>query len=1047
MRGSRFLATGVRRRRASALGVLALALVALVAATVTSAASKANGVKAPFTRIDPSLLKGIDFKPLSLDTTPVQAMVQMATPPVAAQVADARKKGGDLSDAQQETIRQQIESQQNSLKGALTSRRAKIVAQLQSAYNGVQVVVPRNQITSISQLPGVVAVRAVKTFTVGPKNVNGIPFVSAPIAWSYQQTGKHVKIADIDTGLDYTHADFGGPGTVAAYDAANATDTAPADPRLFGPRAPKVKGGYDFVGDDYDANDPTSVPQPDPNPLDCNGHGSHTAGTVAGYGVLSNGKTYKGPYKANTVSSHDWNVGPGVAPEADLYSYRVFGCSGSSNVVDVAIDRAVRDHVDVITMSLGSDFGGTDDPTTVAAENATAAGITVVAAAGNAGPAGYIVSSPASGPHVLSVAALDGSLASYPGAHVNFSNGSTVDTIDANGVALPSGSFGVKVLKNPDGSISLGCDPAEYTGVTGKIVITARGTCARVDRAIYGQDAGAAAVIMLNNSAGLPPYEGPITSNPDTGAPANVTIPFLGAAGTAANKAALLAADGTTATLSSFDIPNSSYTDVASFSSAGPSSPDSAAKPEVIAPGVSVASAGVGTGNGFLVESGTSMATPMTAGIAALVKDAHPLWTNTQIKAAIENTADPTLNGDYNVRRGGEDGFDSLVFGYVPATGAYSATKSFTLQNTGLLPVTYSLSVDPDEFGLLGGSVSVSPSSVTVGPFGSRTVSVTLSYSADAVKALPGADVSGGTSGQVVTAAGAIVATPSAGSTVAHGHGWLWGLLHHFAKNTEAKTLRVPILDVPRGVSNVAAGTPTTSGSVTTVPLTNNGAHDGNADVYAWGIHDANDGAQPMDVRDVGIQTFSGAAVGAPSSDRFNVFAINTYGKWTNPSVNEFDVSIDTNGDGNTDYVVVGADLGAVTTGTFNGELVSFIFDAAGNEVDAWGTTAAMNGSVVELPFLSSDIGQTASSGAFTYTVTGFSIVPGTLVDTTGNAKWDPYHLAESTGNFVPVPAGGTGSFSVARSAANSALTPQLGWLSISTDDANGAAQADEVTP
>src|SRR5438094_447425 len=84
-----------------------------------------------------------------------------------------------------------------------------------------------------------------------------------------------------DTGIDYTHADVGGPGTGAAWTAAKAASTAPADPSLFGPAAPKVKGGYDFVGDAYNANNPSSVPVPDPNPLDCNGHGSHTAGTLA----------------------------------------------------------------------------------------------------------------------------------------------------------------------------------------------------------------------------------------------------------------------------------------------------------------------------------------------------------------------------------------------------------------------------------------------------------------------------------------------------------------------------------------------------------------------------------------------------------------------------------------------------------------------------------------------------------------------------------------------------------------------------------------------
>ena len=75
------------------------------------------------------------------------------------------------------------------------------------------------------------------------------------------------------------------------------------------------------------------------------------------------------------------------------------------------------------------------------------------------------------------------------------------------------------MLRNPDGTVSLGCNPAEYAGAAGKIVVTVRGTCARVARAIYGQQAGAVAVVMINTTTAFPPFEGQITSNPDTGEP------------------------------------------------------------------------------------------------------------------------------------------------------------------------------------------------------------------------------------------------------------------------------------------------------------------------------------------------------------------------------------------------------------------------------------------------------------------------------------------------------------------------------------------------
>src|SRR5260370_3451201 len=162
-----------------------------------------------------------------------------------------------------------------------------------------------------------------------------------------------------------------------------------------------------------------SKPTPATNPLEWRGQGSDAAGAAAGFGVLSDGSTFHGPYNATTISSHTWNVGPGVAPGADIYAYRVFGCTGSSNIVALAINRAVADGVNVISMSLGSNLGGTDDPTSVASQNAFNDGVAVVASAGNAGPSAYIVGSPSTANGVLSVAAIDGSTPTFPGAILN----------------------------------------------------------------------------------------------------------------------------------------------------------------------------------------------------------------------------------------------------------------------------------------------------------------------------------------------------------------------------------------------------------------------------------------------------------------------------------------------------------------------------------------------------------------------------------------------------------------------------------------------------
>src|SRR5690606_34159609 len=119
-------------------------------------------------------------------------------------------------------------------------------------------------------------------------NATSVPFLGVPAVWQDTGfTGEGIKVAILDTGIDYTHATFGGPGTTEAYEAAHAAGTEPADPTMFGPDAPRVKGGIDLVGDDYDANDDASIPQPDDNPLDCHGHGTHVAGTAGGSGVTA----------------------------------------------------------------------------------------------------------------------------------------------------------------------------------------------------------------------------------------------------------------------------------------------------------------------------------------------------------------------------------------------------------------------------------------------------------------------------------------------------------------------------------------------------------------------------------------------------------------------------------------------------------------------------------------------------------------------------------------------------------------------------------------
>ncbi len=508
----------------------------------------------------------------------------------------------------------------------------------------------------LRQLPGVIGVHVIPVHE--RSNAVSVPYLGVPTVWSspHMIRGLNRKVAIIDTGIDYMHGNFRAPGTVATaaeYAAANAADTVPANPAFFGPGAAKVKGGFDFAGDNYNADGTGAqlIPQPDPNPLDCNGHGSHVGGTAAGFGVLASGATFGGPYDSTTHTPNRFRIGPGVAPRADLYAVRVFGCAGSTELTVDAIEWSVDNGMDVINMSLGSAFGTSTDPSAVAADNAAQAGIVVVTSAGNSGPSEYITGSPGTGNRVVSVAAND-STSAFPGFTLTLPTApSPITAINANGepdVVNGTQYTIVSVNDNPGTPTvdeSLGCNVSDYPTPPNatSMAVTVRGVCARVGKAIRTQQAGYAAAAMVNNSTELPPFEGAIFSHPDTGEQFTVTIPFIGVRGLAttatSDGARLRAASGSLTTVSNTPVSNTNFSGFASFSSGGPRNGDSFLKPNVTAPGVSIFSTGVGTGNAPGGNSGTSMASPHVAGVAALARQAHPTWSGSELAAAIVNTA------------------------------------------------------------------------------------------------------------------------------------------------------------------------------------------------------------------------------------------------------------------------------------------------------------------------------------------------------------------------------------------------------------------------
>ncbi|OBR09402.1 Subtilase [Colletotrichum higginsianum IMI 349063] len=178
--------------------------------------------------------------------------------------------------------------------------------------------------------------------------------------------GKGVKVGVVDTGVEYTHPALGG---------------------CFGAGC-KIAGGYDFVGDNTYWPYPGEERQPDEDPMDSVGHGTHVTGIIAG-------------------KSAEFT---GVAPEATIYSYKVFGPNEGTGeeVLIEAFLRAFDDGVDIITASVGSTGGWSDNAWALVASRIVEQGVVVTIAAGNSGDVGpFFASSGAAGTNVLAVGSAD----------------------------------------------------------------------------------------------------------------------------------------------------------------------------------------------------------------------------------------------------------------------------------------------------------------------------------------------------------------------------------------------------------------------------------------------------------------------------------------------------------------------------------------------------------------------------------------------------------------------------------------------------------------
>ncbi len=560
----------------------------------------------------------------------MEIVIRLDGPSVAeANGKDAKVTGKMLSKEAQKDAARGLDSKQSSLMASVQQLGGVEVGRLKKALNAVIVSIDASKMAQLAELPGVVSVRPVGEYKMDLSDT--VPYIGAAAARSSGLDGTGVTVAVLDSGIDYTHKNLGGPGTLAAYEAAWGSALGDARQETLDGLFPtgKVVGGYDFVGEDW----PTFGPRTeDPDPIDFGGHGTHVADIIGG-------KSLDGTHV-------------GVAPGASLYAVKVCSavatsCNGVALLLamDFALDPNgdgdLSDAVDVINMSLGSSYGQIEDDLSLASSNAARLGVVVVASAGNSADRPYITGSPSSTPEVISVAQTQ-----VPGAEaIPLKVNSPADIAGAYGNtatlswAPVVGSNTADVLR--PATNRNGC--AEFPAGTfaGQIALIDRGSCNISFKTYWAQKAGAVAVILVNNApgaapsfsfGGFPPGEpGFATLIPTLAVGQEVGSVLKTALGLGPVNATIEDTGG---------IPL--VGSMVASSSRGPNFTFNAIKPDIGAPGASI-SADAGTGTGVSAFGGTSGAAPMVAGSAALVLQAFPSATVGQVKARLMNTANTVL--------------------------------------------------------------------------------------------------------------------------------------------------------------------------------------------------------------------------------------------------------------------------------------------------------------------------------------------------------------------------------------------------------------------
>lgn len=549
------------------------------------------------------------------------------------------------SAARQRAQTRRVTRQQDRVVRAARALGAQRLGGATKAANVVALKLSAKNLDELAKIKGVVSVKPVARYEThaDPGGSGSLAqaarYLQATSVRRAGYDGTGVRLAVIDSGVDFTHAYLGGPGTTDFYQTCYAQrDAAPAGAcdRYFGPDAPKVKGGYDFIGESWGGEGDALVP--DPNPIDREGHGTHVADIAAG----------KGPNHA------------GLAPGAGVYGLKVCSaiatsCSGVAILqaldwsLDPNDDGDLSDAMDVVNLSLGSAYGQPEDDSTVALDNLVRAGVVGVASAGNNADRPFIVGSPSAAPRAISVAQT-----ALPDDRVYpiTVNSPTIPELPGNTIRLaklqnwsPAPTRAITGnLVPPNDTLQEGCTPATFAGFpAGAVALVKRGGCNASLKAQHAQAAGAAAIVIWNNVPGDPPDLG-------FGGGVPVTIPTLTIALEKARPVAAALARGPVRVTIDPAKAISSRNTVVGTTSRGLTIDRLRAKPDIGAPGAWL-SAEVGTGDGQTNFGGTSGAAPVVAGAAALLLDRYPNASAATIKARLLNGADrnnATFDADAN---------------------------------------------------------------------------------------------------------------------------------------------------------------------------------------------------------------------------------------------------------------------------------------------------------------------------------------------------------------------------------------------------------------